>query len=77
VYFGGREFMRMGTIDSDLIRKIGHDNGVLRVEYAADGKVFEYENVPLRTFAAIVKSKSPGRKLLEVRDKYAYHEVKG
>jgi len=56
----------MGTIKSDLIAKIGHDQSTMRVLYK-DGTTFDYFGVPLKVFAAIVRAKSPGRKLLDVR----------
>jgi hypothetical protein len=33
--------MRLGAVNSKLIAKIGHENGVLRVAYK-DGAVFDY-----------------------------------
>ncbi len=66
--------MRRGTIKSDLIKTIGHSGNTLEVEYT-DGKIFQYANVSLKVFASIVRSKHPGRTLLEVRDQHKFKEV--
>jgi len=64
----------MGTIKSDLIAKIGHEETTMRVLYK-DGTTFDYLGVPLKVFAAIVRAKSPGHKLLAVRDNYKFKQV--
>jgi hypothetical protein len=64
----------MGAIKSDLIAKIGHEQSTMRVFYQ-DGTMFDYFGVPLKVFAAIVRAKSPGRRLLEVRDNYKFKQV--
>jgi ribosomal protein L25 (general stress protein Ctc) len=68
--------MRLGILSqgSDLIRKIGHEGTTMRMLYA-DGKTFDYFSVPLKVFASIVRAKSPGQKLLAVRDNYKYSKV--
>jgi hypothetical protein len=66
--------MRMGTIKSDLIAKIGHEQSTMRVLYK-DGTTFDYFGVPLKVFAAIVRAKSPGNKVLGVRDDYKFKQI--
>jgi KTSC domain-containing protein len=68
--------MRRGILaqGSDLIRSIGHEGTTLEVEYQ-DHKIFQYFGVPLPTFKAIVRSKSPGRVWLRLRDQYKHQEV--
>jgi KTSC domain-containing protein len=66
--------MRIETIKSDLISKIGYEQTTMRVLYT-DGTTFDYFGVPLKVFAVIVRAKSPGRKLLDVRDDYKFKQV--
>lgn len=67
--------MRLGTINSDLIAKLGHEGTTLRVVYA-DGATFDYFGVPYTTFRALVRAKHPGREWIKLRDQYKYKEVK-
>ena len=68
--------MRMGTLrDSDLIAKIGWEDGAMDVQYKADMKIFRYYNVSLGLFRAIVRSKHPGEDFLKVRDHYRYKQI--
>jgi ribosomal protein L25 (general stress protein Ctc) len=64
----------MGTIKSDLISKIGHEGSTMRVLYK-DGTTFDYLGVSQKVFAAIVRAKSPGYKLLAVRDQYKFTQI--
>jgi hypothetical protein len=64
----------MGTIKSDLIAKIGHEQSTMRVLYT-NGTTFDYYGVPLKVFAAIVRAKHPGREWLKLRDQYKFKEV--
>ena len=66
--------MRMGTIKSDLIAKLGYEGTTMRVLYV-DGKSFDYFSVPLSTFRAIVRAKHPGREWLKLRDQYNFTKV--
>jgi len=68
--------MKRGILSqgSDLIRSIGHEGTTLEVEYQ-DHKVFRYFEVPFSTFKAIVRAERPGRKLLQVRDKYKFKKI--
>jgi ribosomal protein L25 (general stress protein Ctc) len=68
--------MRLGILSqgSDLIRKIGHEDTTMRVLYT-DGKTFDYFSVPLKVFASFVRAKSPGEKLLAVRDQYKFKQI--
>ena len=69
----------MGTINSELIAKLGYEGTTMRVLYT-DGKLFDYFNVPLSTFRALVRAasskiKSAGASWLALRDQYKYKEV--
>jgi KTSC domain len=68
--------MRLGILSqgSDLIRKIVYDGMTMRVVYS-DGVTVDYFGVPLKVFSSIVRAKSPGQKLLAVRDKYKHTKV--
>ena len=66
--------MRMGTVKSDLIAKIGYQGNTMRVLYT-DGATFDYFGVPLSTFKAIVRSKSPGHDWIRLRSQYKYQQV--
>jgi hypothetical protein len=68
--------MRLGVLSqgSDLICKIGHDGTTMRVLYA-DGKTFDYFDVPLSTFKAIVRAKHPGREWLKLRDQFKFKKL--
>lgn len=71
--------MRMGTLKSDLIVKIGFSagpgqNGILRVEYT-DGAQFDYKDVPYAIFKKLAILKHPGTWWLTVRENYKFKEV--
>jgi KTSC domain len=68
--------MKRGILSqgSDLILKTGHDDTTLEVEYT-DGTIFQYFGVPLSVFKSIVRAKSPGQKLLAVRDQYKFKKI--
>jgi hypothetical protein len=66
--------MRRGTLESDLIQSIGHEHGVLEIEYS-DHTIFQYFEVPFAVFKKIVLAKSPGKLWLSLRDKFKHKEV--
>jgi len=67
--------MRMGTVKSSLIAKLGYEGSTMRVEYT-DGAVYDYFKVPLSTFRCIVRATSPGESWMKLRDQYEFKEVK-
>ena len=69
--------VRMGTVKSDLIAKVGYDDahgGTMRVEYS-DGAVFDYFKISLSTYKALLRSKSIGADWLHLRDQYKFKRV--
>ena len=71
--------MRMGTIKSDLISKLGYEGTTMRVQYT-DGTVFDYFGVPFSAFRALVragslKTKSAGSEWNRLRSQYKYKQV--
>ncbi len=73
--------MRMGIVVSELIDSIGFSAGpgqigTLRVKYAADGRVFDYQDVPYAVFRKLATTKHPGEYWLSIRDKFKFNEVK-
>lgn len=71
--------MRMGTLNSDLIAKLGHEGSTMRVLYT-DGSTFDYFGVPLSTFRALVraassKTRSAGSEWVRLRMQYKFKQV--
>lgn len=54
--------MILKAVKSSNIDKIGYDkeSKKLRVQFKGNGKIFEYEDVPNRTYTSLLKSKSIG-----------------
>jgi KTSC domain len=69
-----RDNMRMGTVNSDLIAKVGYDHNTMRVIYT-DGAAFDYFGVSLSTYKALLRSKHLGTDWLELRDQYKFKRV--
>jgi hypothetical protein len=67
--------MRMGTVKSDLISKVGYDDKTMRVTYT-DGATFEYSGVPLSTYKALLRSHHIGTDWLNLRDQYKFKPVR-
>jgi hypothetical protein len=72
VLLGGT--MRMGTVKSELIEKVGYDNGMMRVEYS-DGAVFDYFKISLSTYKALLRSHHIGTDWLALRGQYKFKRV--
>ena len=71
--------MRMGTVKSSLISKLGFsggpgETGTLRVEYK-DGAVFDYSKVLYSVFRRLVTMKHPGTWWTAHRDGYKFNQV--
>jgi hypothetical protein len=66
--------MRLGTVKSELISKVGYDNGTMRVEYT-DGALFDYFKLSLSTYKALLRSKSIGTDWLDLRSQYKFKRV--
>jgi hypothetical protein len=66
--------MRMGTVNSELISKVGYDDKTMRVIYS-DGAIFDYFGISLSTYKALLRSKSIGTDWLNLRDQYKFKRV--
>jgi hypothetical protein len=66
--------MKLGTVKSGLISKIGYEGTTMRVLYT-DGACFDYFKVPVTTFRVLVRSNHPGSDWLKIRDQYKHKEV--
>jgi KTSC domain-containing protein len=66
---------RMGTVKSDLISKVGYDDGTMRVIYSADGVTFDYFGVSLSAYKALLRSHHIGTDWLELRSQYRFKRV--
>jgi KTSC domain len=66
--------VRMGTVKSELIAKVGYDHNTMRVIYT-DGAVFDYFGLSPSTYKALLRSKSIGTDWLELRSQYKFKRV--
>ena len=68
--------IRMGTVSSDLVAKVGYDNSTntMRVEYS-DGAVFDYFKLSLSTYKALLRSHHIGTDWLNLRDQYHFRRA--
>jgi KTSC domain len=66
--------MRMGTVKSDLISKVGYDDKTMRVIYS-DGAVFDYLGISLSTYKALLRSHNIGTDWVALRDQYKFKRV--
>ena len=66
--------IRMGTVKSDLISKVGYDDKTMRVEYT-DGAVFDYFKISLSTYKALLRAHHIGTDWLGLRDQYKFKRV--
>jgi hypothetical protein len=51
--------MQRGIIESSFIKAVGHESGILEVEFR-DGKLFRYKDVPHSVFQEFLSAKSAG-----------------
>jgi hypothetical protein len=66
--------IRMGTVKSELISKVGYDHNTMRVIYT-DGAVFDYFGISLSTYKALLRSHPIGTDWLNLRDQYKFKRV--
>lgn len=69
--------MYMVNVNSIVISAVGYDepNEVLRLNFKS-GKVYDYQNVPPRTYQLLMRSPSKGEYFNEsIKDKYTVLEV--
>jgi hypothetical protein len=66
--------MRLGTVKSELISKVGYDDKTMRVIYS-DGAVFDYFGISLSTYKALLRSKSIGTDWINLRSQYKFKRV--
>jgi hypothetical protein len=68
--------MKRNTLkQSELIQSLGWRDNNMEVKYRDDGAVFVYFGVPFMTYAALKRSKNPGREWLQIRDQYKYKQI--
>jgi hypothetical protein len=62
-------------VDSSVLASVGHDHGVLEVEFTS-GALYRYANVPVAVYEALMAAESHGTFFNEhVRDAYRYERV--
>jgi hypothetical protein len=66
--------MRMGTVKSELISKVGYDHSTMRVIYT-DGATSDYFGSSLSTYKALLKSHHIGTDWVGLRDQYKFRRV--
>jgi hypothetical protein len=69
--------IRMGTVKSDLISKVGYDDKAktMRVIYVADGAVFDYFGISLSTYKSLLRSRHIGTDWLGLRSQYNFKRI--
>jgi hypothetical protein len=64
-------------VDSRLLKSVGYDvaSSVLEVEFVG-GRVYEYYDVPLSIYSALMESESKGSYFNDfIKDMYAYAQI--
>lgn len=67
--------MNRTPVSSSLLRGMGHEDGVLEVEFA-NGKVYRFADVPREIFDGVVGAESVGKAFNQfVRGQFAHERV--
>jgi hypothetical protein len=67
--------MEREPVDSSVLASVGHEDGVLEVEFTS-GAVYRYFDVPVPVHEALMAAESHGSYFnAHVRDAYAYERV--
>lgn len=67
--------MRRRLVDSSSVRSVGWSDGTLELEYV-NGSIYQYDDVPQTTFAALLAAPSIGAYVnTHIKPYYDYREI--